>query len=221
MALHQSLCLSLLIDYLKPLGRFNMTIITAARQNEIYTMACDTMHNCGYTKIMAKDDNEKVVYAQESFIGFAGNVVNRLAITEAIKKTKACFESVKATYLSMLRIHKLLKSDYFLTSQATIDDPFEDSASSILICNKHGIFRVGSDNSVIRHDHFWAIGSGMHFGLGAMYSFINDPDSATNVVDIVWRGVEAAIEFSDSCGGKPVAMYRNFNSDLDEMVTVT
>lgn len=180
-----------------------MTVITAAHNGKHYAMACDTMHVTGYTKINTVQGNHKIIQVGENIFGFAGVVANRLAVACILREitSKHVLSCVEGIYILMLKVHELLRKDHFLTAQATHEEPFEDNDLSILICNPHGIFNVGRDRSAVKHDDYWALGSGMHYALGAMHSYTNDPDSATHLEEIATRGVEAACAYSDSCGG--------------------
>lgn len=196
-----------------------MTVITAAYSevHQHYAMACDTLHLSGYTKVHTSDDNHKMVQHKDNLIGFSGAVLNRLAVTAAIKEADVCFENVSLIYASMLRVHEILKTKHFLTPQATREEPFEDNDLRMLICNPHGIFCVGSDRNVLRHNDYWAVGAGMHYALGAMHSYTNDPDSATHIGDLVKRGVQAACAYSDSCALPVISKIEKIErSDDDE-----
>ena len=64
------------------------------------------------------------------------------------------------------------------------------------------IFRVAPDYSVLKHEDAWAIGSGMHYALGAIHSTLNGKyDDRINSLSIAKDGVLAAIAFCDGCGG--------------------
>ena len=175
-----------------------MTIITAARKDDKFAMASDTMHNAGYTKVMTKEQNAKIIEVQGSLIGFAGNVVHRQAVTQAFREIDINLSCASRVYKTMMVLHKHLKANYHLTQQATLDEPFEESGISMLICSKWGIFRVASDYSVLHHNDFWAIGSGMHYALGAMSVIDPRIGSLRHITEV---GVKAAKDFCDSCGG--------------------
>jgi len=185
-----------------------MTVITAAHYKGEYAMACDSLHIMGYTKIHTVDENSKVIQIGGNLIGFAGSVINRQATACVLREilSKHVLSCVEGIYILMLDVHKKLKEEHFLTAQANYENPFEDNNSNILICNEHGIFRVDGERSVLKHEGHWAIGSGMHYALGAMHSYVNNPDSATHLDGIVERGVKAACEYSDSCQ-EPVQLW--------------
>ena len=62
------------------------------------------------------------------------------------------------------------KEQHFLNPKEEEDDPYESTQITALIANANGIFGVYSMREVFEYNHFWAVGSGREFALGAMHS---------------------------------------------------
>ena len=99
---------------------------------------------------------------------------------------------------SSLKIHKLLKDDYYLVStQKSGEQTVEATKLKLLIANSSGIYEIGHDRHIGELTKFWAIGSGGSFALGAMhYAYDKKKYSAEDIARI---GVESACEFDKSC----------------------
>lgn len=182
-----------------------------------YAMACDTLHISGYTKVRTVEGNRKIVQVGENLFGFAGAVINRLAVACVLRQIvpNHVLTCVEGIYVLMLEVHRLLRKEHYLTPQATYEEPFEDNDLRMLICNPHGIFCVGSDRNVMQHDNYWAAGAGMHYALGAMHSCVLADDAATNIRQLVEHGVRAACVFSDSCALPFISNLQSVEKNID------
>ena len=101
-----------------------------------------------------------------------------------------------------MRLWKDLRRRYsFVEDQVAEDDrsPFADLDSSFLIANKHGIFHVSGDMSVMAFQEYYAIGSGASYALGVLHAlYPTERDAAV----LARRACEAAIAFDVYCGGE-------------------
>jgi ATP-dependent HslUV protease subunit HslV len=87
----------------------------------------------------------------------------------------------------------------FVSDQRGDDDsPFGDLDASFLIVSPHGIYSVACDMSVTRFEHYYAIGSGAPYALGALHALHRpgrEPDQTAT------RAVRAAMDLDIYCGG--------------------
>ena len=95
---------------------------------------------------------------------------------------------------------RALRERYTLVNEqaANRDAPFGDLDSSFLIANRGGIFKISSDMGITRFNHYYAIGSGAEFALGALHVLRSQPGSLENLVR---QAVETAMTFDLNSGG--------------------
>jgi ATP-dependent protease HslVU (ClpYQ) peptidase subunit len=103
------------------------------------------------------------------------------------------FTSRTSIFDSFRKLHPKLKEEYFLKTEEEEDDPYESSQMTGLVANAHGIFGVYSMREVYEYRHYWAIGSGRDFAIGAMRAVYERPD--LTATDIARIGVEVGCEF--------------------------
>lgn len=72
--------------------------------------------------------------------------------------------------------------------------------SHMLFVGPAGIWTLGSDGGWTRAPNRWAVGSGEHVGVGAMYGREGEP------ADVVRLAVEAACALADGCFGEAVVV---------------
>jgi ATP-dependent HslUV protease, peptidase subunit HslV len=112
------------------------------------------------------------------------------------------FASEREIFTFFVRLWKDLRKRYsFVDDQVAEDDrsPFADLDSSFLIANRHGIFHVSGDMSVMAFREYYAIGSGASYALGVLHALY---DSERDAVGLARRACEAAIAFDVYCGGE-------------------
>jgi ATP-dependent HslUV protease, peptidase subunit HslV len=85
----------------------------------------------------------------------------------------------------------------------TIDQEYESSQMSGLIVSKAGIFSFSSYREVTEYNSFWAAGSGVEYGLGALEATYQSEQSAKLIAE---TAVRAACKF-DTSSGLPVVSY--------------
>ena len=111
-------------------------------------------------------------------------------------------DSRDAIFKTYVKLHPILKDEYFINPAAHKDDEYESSQIDALIANPCGIFGMYSWRTIMEYEKFWAIGSGREFALGAMYS-VYEQLTAEQIAVV---GVQAACEFDDG-SGLPYTMY--------------
>jgi ATP-dependent HslUV protease, peptidase subunit HslV len=82
------------------------------------------------------------------------------------------------------------------TKEDDKDQEYESSQLSGLVVSKAGIFSFSSYRDVSEYNCFWAAGSGMDFGLGAMEAIYESEQSAKAIAE---TAVRAACKFESSC----------------------
>ena len=78
------------------------------------------------------------------------------------------------------------------------DTPFGDLDASFLVVSPKGIYSVACDMSVTASDHYYAVGSGAPYALGALHA-LHRPDA--DVRDVARKAVAAASDLDIYCGG--------------------
>ncbi len=178
-----------------------MSIICAAIKNGEIAMAADTQLGFGTTKVSAKylKNSGKLFSVNGNVIGIVGwsavtNIVEHLL---QIKPELFNLSSRDDIYETLMRLHGIMKEDYFIETKEDDDQPVESNQLDALIINPNGLFEIGSYRDVYEYNLFWAIGSGRRYALGAMEAVYGMELSAS---EIVVAGAKAACEFNDSCG---------------------
>ena len=178
-----------------------MSTVVIVRKGNKAVIAADTMSGWGNTKVTSKyrKDRSKIIQAGESFIGTVGASAHNNVIASVVDKygDQLSFQSTKHIFESYLRLHQILKEEYYLKTEENDDDPYESSQIDALIVNRHGIFGMYTWREVFEYERFWAIGTGSAFALGAMYSVYDRVKTAEEIAEI---GVTASCEFDRGSG---------------------
>jgi len=106
-----------------------------------------------------------------------------------------------ATVFSFFRkFWKVLHERYaFVNDQCSEEDsPFGDLDASFLVVSAHGIFYVACDMSVTQFEHYYAVGSGAPYALGALHALYSP---RANAEAIAKKAVAAASALDIYCGG--------------------
>lgn len=176
-----------------------MTTLVAVRKGDRIAIAADTQSTFGDTRLGHRHDArpEKIFASHDSFFGICGAAAHDLVLQSVLHKTRALDFSSRATiFESFRKLHPKLKEDFFLKTEEEEDDPYESSQMTVLIANAHGIFGVYSMREVYEYRHFWAIGSGRDFAVGAMAAVYDRPE--LDAAAIARIGVETGCEFDVS-----------------------
>jgi ATP-dependent HslUV protease subunit HslV len=78
------------------------------------------------------------------------------------------------------------------------DTPFGDLDASFLVVSPNGIYYVACDMSVTEFDHYYAVGSGAPYALGALHA-LHHPRA--NAEQVARKAVSAASDLDIYCGG--------------------
>ncbi|WP_374357928.1 MFS transporter [Chitinimonas sp.] len=173
-----------------------MTTIVVVRKQQQVAIAADTQSTFGDTRLGNLHDAQpnKIFESHGSLFGICGAAAHDLVLQSLLARTRNLdFSSRAAIFESFRKLHPKLKEDFFLKPDEDEDDPYESSQMTVLIANAHGIFGVYSMREVYEYRHFWAIGSGRDFAIGAMRAVIDQP--GITAADIARIGVETGCEF--------------------------
>jgi ATP-dependent HslUV protease, peptidase subunit HslV len=178
-----------------------MSTIVVVKKNNKVAIAADTLSTVGHTKTDSKyvANNEKIVRFRDSYIGIIGTSAHGQVLESLMKKypKKLSFNSASNIFETYVRIHPILKDEFYLKPDEDKDDEYESSQIEAVIANPHGIFGMFSWRDVDEYNLFWAIGSGQEYALGAMYLAYETMDDAEEIAKI---GVAAGCEFDDGSG---------------------
>ena len=184
-----------------------MSTIVVVKKGDHVSIAADTLSTLGDTKCDSKyfDDKDKILRFGDSYVGTTGSTAHNNVLRSIIRKypERLCFDGAEEIFETYLRLHPILKEEFYLRPDEKEDDPYESSQIDALIANPYGIFGMYSWREVEAYSRFWAIGSGSDFALGAMYSAY---DSLVEASEIARIGVAAGCEFDDG-SGLPITSY--------------
>lgn len=178
-----------------------MTTIAVAKKNGRTAIAADTLSTIGSTKCDSKylANGEKILQFSDNHIGLVGEAAHAHVFASIIKKypKHLSFNSATDIFESYLKLHPILKDEFYLRPDEEKDDSYESSRIDALIANPYGIFGISSWREVDEYNRFWAIGSGELYALGAMHAVYEQMDDAEEIARI---GVAAGCEFDDGSG---------------------
>lgn len=193
-----------------------MSVVAAAIKNGQVAIACDTQCSFGSLIVDSRNlhNHNKLYKIKDNVIGVIGwsAIANAMEHLMERKKESIDFSNRHTIYNTFLRIHPILKDEYYVEPDDDEEQPAESCQVNALIVNKNGIFEVGRFREVNQFNKYWAIGSGRRLALGAMFATYNSSASAE---DVVKSAVMAASEFDDSCTGPAIIeslKYRRSNS---------
>ncbi len=184
-----------------------MSTIVVVKKDGECCIAADSMTSFGDMQLSAPYDSnhDKIQIFGRTRIGIVGSAAHTLVVESAMKHKdlKANFKSRESIFDTLLRLHKILKEDFFLTPRDIEDDPYESSHIDAVIATPSGIFGIYSLREVYEYNRFWAVGSGASYALGAMQATFDDGMKSAR--DIAKAGVEAGAEF-DSASAMPMTL---------------
>ncbi len=183
-----------------------MTTLVAVRKHDDIAIAADSLTTFGDVRLAAPFDRsyEKIVRFGETYIGLCGSAAHQLVFESLLKSSSPVdFSGKLAIFETFRKLHPILKEQHFLNPKEEEDDPYESTQITALIANPHGIFGVYSMREVFEYTHFWAIGSGKEFALGAMHALYERLPKAEQVAA---AGVEAGAVF-DRNSALPMSLY--------------
>jgi ATP-dependent protease HslVU (ClpYQ) peptidase subunit len=179
-----------------------MSIIVVVKKNGKAVIAADTHYSFGTLIVKSEylSNRTKIHPFDDSFIGTVGATAHENVLEHLFEKhkSKLAFGSKKDIFDTYLRLHPILKDEYFMnTSQGEDDEDYESSQIDALIANSNGIFGIYSWREVYEFEKFWALGSGRDYALGALFA---NYDSFDEPEQIAQTAVQAACEFDEGCG---------------------
>lgn len=189
-----------------------MTTIVAVRKNGIAALCADSLTTFGDTRLSSHfdADHDKIFRYNDSWIGICGSAAHDVVLKSLFARNRHFrLNSRLEIYESFRKLHPMLKEEAFLNPKEEDDDPYESSQITALIANPSGIFGIYSLREVFEYTHYWAIGSGRDFALGAMHAVYDQLDDAEAIAR---TGVQAGAQF-DTSTSLPMSLYR---VELDE-----
>jgi ATP-dependent HslUV protease, peptidase subunit HslV len=188
-----------------------MTTVVVVKKAGQVAVATDSLVTFGDTRLPHRfEANEKVFKVDavggQSFVATAGTVAHFPALRKALAalpKGELKLHSKDEVYDTFLKLHSILKDNFFLQTKEEDADPYESMQFSVLIANSAGIFGLYSYREVFEFKEFWGIGSGRGFALGAMNAVFAKAKSAR---EVAIAGVVAGCEFDKNSAG-PVNVF--------------
>ena len=182
------------------------TIVVVKKAGKV-CIAADSLTTFGDLQMGAKYDvaHEKILKYKENYIGIVGSAAHSLVMESILndKETSVDLSTRLGIFESLRQLHPVLKEKYFLNSKDEDEDPYESTQIDGLIANPNGIFGIHSLREVSEYSHFWSIGSGSEYALGAMFAVYENYDTAEAIARV---GVEAGSEFN-TASAMPLTLY--------------
>lgn len=188
-----------------------MTTVVVVKKAGMVAIAADTLVTFGDTRLPHRlEDNSKIFKVDTpvgpTYVGMAGTVAHFPVLRKALRTLPPehlCFGSRDEVFDTFMRLHPLLKENFFLQTKEDDNDPYESSQFSVLLANATGIYGLYSYREVFEFKEFWGIGSGRSFALGAMQATYA---KARTAKDIAEAGMSAGCEFDRNSAG-PVDLF--------------
>lgn len=173
-----------------------MSTIVVVRKGQTACMAADTLTTFGDMRLSSTLDRNhgKIQTFGRTHMGIVGSAAHTLVAERAFRDPElaADFSSRDAAFDTLIRLHPVLKEQYFLNAKDGEEDPYETSQIDAVFINPNGIFALYSLREVYEYTRYWAVGSGASYALGAMHAVYGRYRSAR---DIARAGAEAGAEF--------------------------
>lgn len=184
-----------------------MSIVVAVKKAGKIVIAADTLYSFGNTKVSPEylSKRSKIHQIDNSYIGITGASAHDNVLPHLIEKHKdiICFDNQEKIFETYLKLHSILKDEYFLNTYDDDNSTYEPSKLEGLIVNSNGIFGIYDRREVYEFEKFWAIGSGEEYALGSLFSTYDLIDTPEEIAELA---VKASCEFDDGCG-LPLEIY--------------
>lgn len=180
-----------------------MSTIVVVKKDKRVVIGADTMQSQGSTTIrsMYQPKGDKIFKFRQSYIGVTGSSAFKYVLASLFKKHKDLINlnSAEEIFETLLKIHPILKNDYFIETNENDDESqeFESNQIFALIANKTGAYEIQSYREVHNIGQFWATGSGKLFALGAMHAIYKTEKNPRVIAE---KGLKAACEFDENSG---------------------
>ena len=187
-----------------------MSTIVVVRKGGTAAIAADTCTSFGDLKMLGAYEVglSKIIEHDGAYLALAGSPTHQLVLESVFARRGEEAEDLRfgdklAIFESLVRLHAVMKEDYFLSPNEEQSDPYESTRFELLIANRNGIFGAYALREVSEYARFWALGSGSDYALGAMYAAYDRLGSAEEIAEL---GVRAGIEF-DTASAAPVTVH--------------
>jgi ATP-dependent protease HslVU (ClpYQ) peptidase subunit len=184
-----------------------MTTILAIQGDDFCAIGSDSQWTDDYNRV-GKMNQPKVVSVGRYLIGVAGdtrgaNVIQHIFTPPVLppklvgaKLTKFIVSQFLPSYKECLEAHGAGRPQY--------DDQPAQSANDLLVCANGVIFQIDTDYGTETDTcNLYAIGSGGHYGLGALQAYTNGKRvSLTNAKQVLLKSLAVSAKF-DSGSGSP------------------
>jgi ATP-dependent protease HslVU (ClpYQ) peptidase subunit len=182
-----------------------MSIVVAVHKANETVVAADTL--CLYGSRRETEDNlaegRKVFRSGGHIFGSVGSCVFDVLLIDFVMKYKRLppLKDRSAVYKFFLGFWRYLHDHCHLVKDSPPDDEESQFAAldaAFILANKHGIFTIDSDLTVMKFNKYAAIGSADRTAHGALHVLYDLHPSAE---PIARAAVETAIALEHSCGG--------------------
>ncbi len=152
-----------------------MSIVVVVKKDKDIVIASDSLITQGSLLIDSKyrENHHKFIKYKDTWIGSTSYAMSIHMLQHALQSSEDefLFDSVESIYNSMLKLHQILKKEYFLSpkNKDANNQTVESTNLDLLIANSSGIYTVGADKNIDKLTKFWASGTGTRFALGAMF----------------------------------------------------
>lgn len=188
-----------------------MTTLVVVKKAGQVVMAADTLVTFGDTALPQRYEANSKIFKVDtpsgiSYVGMAGTVAHFPALRKAMAampKADLKLSSKDEVYDTFLKLHPLLKENFFLQTKEDDNDPYESMQFTVVVANSSGIYGLYSYREIFEFKEFWGIGSGRSFALGAMHAAWANAKTAK---EVAMAGMHAGCEFDKNSGG-PVDVY--------------
>jgi ATP-dependent protease HslVU (ClpYQ) peptidase subunit len=184
-----------------------VTTILAIQGDDFCAIGSDSQWTDDYNRV-GKMNQPKVVSVGRYLIGVAGdtrgaNVIQHIFTPPVLppklvgaKLTKFIVSQFLPSYKECLEAHGAGRPQY--------DDQPAQSANDLLVCANGVIFQIDTDYGTETDTcNLYAIGSGGHYGLGALQAYTNGKRvSLTNAKQVLLKSLAVSAKF-DSGSGSP------------------
>lgn len=173
-----------------------MTIIVGYKAANHVILGADSQGSSGWNKTLRKDPKVFVTHG----IGYAftssyrmGQILRFHSEEKDLSQVVDPYSFVVSELVPMWR--KILKENGY-----TKIDNNQEQSGVFLVALKNKLFKIESDFQVGESEALYeADGCGFAYALGALYTLEN---SNISIEDKVTKAIEAAINFSNGCGGR-------------------
>lgn len=184
-----------------------MSIVVAVKKAGKIVIAADTLYSFGNIKVTPTylSKRSKIYHFGNSYIGLTGASAHDNVLPHLFEKHKKdiSLDNLENIFETYLKLHPILKDEYYLNSYEEDDNTYEPSKVEGLITNPNGIFGIYARREVYEFEKFWAIGSGEEYALGSLFSTYDLIDTPEEIAELA---VKASCEFDDGCG-LPLEIY--------------